>query len=393
MKIILLFILFLLMFAGFVQAQERQSDDNTTYRSIIPEAKQGLLSNIDMYANTQMDFRSDFTDGDFMGANFKFEQFRLEIKGYIFKNVYFRFRHRYTSTFEPQSIDKIVKGVDFAYLRFDLGEHWQFTIGKTYADWGGIEFDLNPIDIYHYSDIIEMADNFLTGVEVHYKVNKNQSFGFQILNSRTGTFDDIYDTVPDVEPSKVPLALVFNWRGSFFNGKLSSIWSYSFFTEAKHMGMNYIALGNKFRSNHFDIAYDYKISIEDLDRSGIISEEIPDDLYNYAVKNTVYQSHWIRATYKINKKWHFSLDAFVDIADWKDDLDPLKTENRFRTAYSFIPTVEYFPWGDFNFKFFFGYVGRYFKYSDYAKSRPGFNFKDYNTGRIMIGFISPLKFL
>jgi hypothetical protein len=393
MKTRFLLAIILLTFIGYIQAQERQSDDKTIYRSIIPEAKQGLLSNIDMYANTQMDFRADFMNGDFTGANFKFEQFRLEIKGYLFKNVYFRFRHRYTSTFEPQSIDKIIKGVDFAYLRFDINKHWQLTVGKTYADWGGIEFDLNPIDIYQYSDIIEMADNFLTGIEVHYKANKNQSFGFQILNSRTGTFEDIYDSVPHVEPSKVPLALVFNWRGTFFHGKFSTIWSYSYFTEAKHMGMNYIALGNQFRSKHFDLAYDYKISMEDLDRSGIISQEIPDHLYNFAVKNTLYQSHWMRATYKLNTQWHFSLDAFVDIADWKDNTDPLKTENRFRTAYSIIPTVEFFPWENFNLKFFLGYVGRYFRYSDYAKNRPGLNLKNYHTGRIMLGLISPLKFL
>ena len=383
---------FLVLF-GFSYAQERQSDVKTSYKSIIPDDKQNLLRNIDMYANTQLAFRNDFTDGEFLGSKFKFEQFRMEIKGYIHKNIYFRFRHRFTSPFEPQSIDKIIKGVDFAYLVFKLSDKWKLTFGKTYADWGGMEFDLNPIDIYEYSDIIEMADNFLTGAEVHFKASESNNLGLQILNSRTGSFEDIYDTIPDVVSSKVPLAIVFNWRGSFWDGKFSTIWSYSYFTEAKNNGKNYIALGNQFRSKHFDIAYDFKISQEDIDRTGIISNEIPDSLYNYAVKNTLYQSHWIRATYKFNKKWHLSLDAFVDFADWKDDLDPLKTEDRFRTTYSFIPTIEFFPYEDFNLKFFVGYVGRYFKYSDYVKSRPGLHFKDYDTGRIMIGIISPLKFL
>ncbi len=392
MKSKLLLIVFLSILS-LGKAQQMQSDDNITYRSIIPEDKQNLLRNIDMFANTQLAFRNDFTNGEYMGSKFKFEQFRMEIKGYLHKNIYFRFRHRFTSTFEPQSIDKIIKGVDFAYLVFTLSDKWKLTLGKTYADWGGIEFDLNPIDIYVYSDIIEMADNFLTGAELHFKVNDNHNFGFQILNSRTGSFDDIYDTVPDVVASKAPLAFVFNWRGSFWGGKISTIWSYSYFTEAKNYGKNYIALGNQFKSKHFDLAYDYKISQEGIDRTGIISDEIPDNLYNYAVKNTLYQSHWVRATYKFNKKWHLCLDAFVDFADWKDDLDPLKTEDRFRTVYSFIPTIEYFPWEDFDFKFFLGYVGRYYKYSDYAKSRPEFTFKDYNTGNIMIGLISPLKFL
>jgi hypothetical protein len=92
-------------------------------------------------------------------------------------------------------------------------------------------------------------------------------------------------------------------------------------------------------------------------------------------------------------KWHFSVDAFVDFADWTSDKDPLKTQNRFRTVYSVIPTIEFYPWDDFNLKFFIGYVGRWYKYSDYAKNRPGLMKQDYNTSRVMIGLISPLKFL
>jgi len=372
------------------QAQERQSG-KTSYKSIIPEDKQKLLNNIDMFANTQLNFRSDFQDGNYLGSKFKFEQLRMEIKGYIHPKIYFRFRHRYTSSFEPQSIDKIIKGVDFAYLTFTLSDMFKLTVGKTYADWGGIEFDYNPIDIYEYSDIIEMADNFLTGMELHIKASDNHSFGVQLLNSRTGTFDEIYDTVPNVKASKVPLAAVFNWRGSLFGGRVTTIWSYSLFTEAKGVGKNYIALGQMFHSDKVDVAYDYKISFEGLDRTGIISDEIPDNLYNYAVEKTLYRSHWTRITWKFNPKWHFSLDAFVDFADWRDDLDPQKTENRFRTVYSYVPTIEYFPWDDFNLKFFLGYVGRHYRYSDYAQSRIGL--QDYNTSRVIVGLISPLKFL
>ena len=390
-------LLILLLLTGIIfnlNAQQRQSDDGAgKYRSIIPEDKQELLKNIDMYANTQVDFRNDFLNGEYQGSKFKFEQFRLETKGYLHKNIYFRFRYRFTSTFEPQSIDKIIKGVDFAYLVFTLSDRWKLTVGKTYADWGGIEFDYNPIDIYIYSDIIEMADNFLTGVEAHYKVSDKHSLGVQILNSRTSTFEDIYDTVPDVTPSKFPVAFVFNWRGSLWNGKVTTIWSYSYFVEAQKYGKHYIALGNQFHSKRFDIAYDYKISSEGLDRTGIISDEIPDNLYNYAVKKTLYRSHWVRATVKFNPKWHFSVDAFVDFASWRDNMDPQKNEDKFRTVYSVIPTIEYFPWENFDLKFFLGFTGRWYRYSEYAKTRPGLDKKDYSEGRVMIGMISPLKFL
>ena len=392
-KLLICSLVFLL--ANNIFGQSRQEDTTSRYKSLIPEEKQWILKNVDIIANMNFDFRTDFENNEYLQSVFRFEQFRLEIKGYVTDRIFFRFRHRYTSDFQPQTLDKIIKGVDFAYMRFDLDKEkkWQLTVGKTFADWGGWEFDINPIEIYEYSDIIEYADNFLSGVGIYYQATPNHGFSGQVLNTRTNTFEELYDTIPDVTQTKAPLAGVINWRGSFFNGALTTLWSYSIFTEAKGFFKNYIALGQRYNGKKFSFAYDFKISDEQIDRTGIISDEIPDDLYNYSVKKTLYHSHWIRGTYKITPKWHISLDAFVDFADWLSDLDPLKTQNRFRTVYSFIPTVEFFPFDRVNLKFFLGYVGRFYEYSDYAKNRPGLMKENYNTGRIMFGVITPLKVL
>ena len=386
-KNILVLVLFLFTI-GIAQAQLRQADSTSTYRSIIPEEKQGLLKNIDMIANMQLGMRSDFLDGDHVQTNYRFEQFRLEIKGYVHEKVFFRFRHRYTSTFEPQTIDKVIKGVDFAYLRFDATEKLQFTIGKTFADWGGYEFDMNPINIYEYSDIIEMADNFLTGVGVYYQAFDNHGFSFQVLNSRTQSFEELYQGLPEMEGSEVPLAAVVNWRGSFWDGKFTTLWSYSLFNEAKDTFKNYIALGNQLNLDKITLSYDFKISMEDLDRTGIISNDVPDELYPYALENTVYFSHWLKFDYRFKEQWQFSFVGFYDEAKWKDDIDPTKYTDDWRTAYGVIPTIEYFPWKELNLKFYLGYVGRVYDYSDYATSRVGV--EDYNTGRFIVGLISPL---
>ena len=83
-----------------------------------------------------------------------------------------------------------------------------------------------------------------------------------------------------------------------------------------------------------------------------------------------------------------TLVLMADIENWKDDLDPQKTTNEIRTAYGFIPTIEYYPFNDLNLKFFANWVGRSYVYSDYAKTRMGL--EDYTTGRFNIGFVSPL---
>ncbi|MCK5780974.1 MAG: hypothetical protein KAH10_00150 [Flavobacteriales bacterium] len=394
MKFRLIITLLFLGIINITQAQDRQAD-TTSYRTIIPENKQSLLKNIDMIANMQLGFRNDYQDGEYLGSKYKFEQFRLEIKGYVHENVYFRFRHRYTSDFQPQSIDKIIKGVDFAYLRINLSEKWQFTLGKTYADWGGIEFDINPIEIYEYSDIIEMADNFLTGAGIYYQATSKHGFSIQILNSRTANFDEIYGTPPppfEFEASKIPLAGVINWRGSFLDGKFTTIWSYSIFTEAKDAFKNYIALGNQLKLDKLTLAYDFKWSKEDLDRTGIISNDVHAGTgTRYAMPNTLYYSHWAKIDYRLTKKWQLSFVGFMDVAEWKENDFPGKDTDDFRTAWGYIPTVEYFPWEDMNFKFFAGFIGRSYNYSDYAKE--GLEVKDYNTGRIVFGIISPLNIL
>src|SRR6478736_7735366 len=171
------------------QNKERQGGDTTYYKTLIPEEKQGLLKNVSMIANMRVAGRTEFLDGEFQKARFVNEQFRLEIKGQVHDKVYFRFRDRYTRAQTSESVDGISRSTDLAFIRVDVSKKFGITAGKMCADWGGYEFDYNPIDIYEYSDIIENADNFLSGVGFSYASNKNNQFTAQVLNSRTKNFD------------------------------------------------------------------------------------------------------------------------------------------------------------------------------------------------------------
>jgi hypothetical protein len=276
-------------------------------------------------------------------------------------------------------------------VRVDVSPKFSISAGKLCADFGGFEFDLNPIDIYEYADILEQADNFLAGVGGSWRPDTKNEFNFQILNSRTASFQELYGDVPNIEPAKAPFAYVANWRGSLFGGKIKTIWSYSVFTEAKNTNMHYIALGQQYAGKKFAIAYDFQLSDEGLDRTGIVSATIPDSLYDYAVKKTLYTSHWIKADYRVSKKINLSLVGYVDFAKWRSDADPEKTSSDIRTAYGYIPTIEYYPFEKLNLRFFANWVGRIYNYSDYSKQR--FGAKDYTTGRFQIGFVTPLLIL
>lgn len=390
-------LLFFLPSIVWSQKQERQVGDTTYYKTLIPEEKQGLLKNVSMIANMNYAFRNEFVDGEYTGSRFRNEQFRLEFRGQVHEKVYFRFRDRYTRAQTSESQDNLSRSVDLAYIRVDITDKWSISAGKMCADWGAWEFDWNPIDIYEYSDIVEYADNFLTGVGFTYTPSNKNQWTFQVLDSRTKTFEELYGDQPNFTESKAPLAFVANWRGSLFDGKVKTIWSYSLFNEAQDASgnganMNYIALGNEFNfTPKFRFIYDFKWSDEELDRTGIVSETIPNDLYNYSVANTQYIGHWVNLRYVMSPKVHLTFVGMLDISNWKNSFnDPENTtgEEHIRNAWGFIPAVEVYPWDDLNLKFFANWVGRSYDYSDYAQDR--FGAKNYTTGRFTVGFISPL---
>jgi hypothetical protein len=397
MKKLYIIVSFALLFLpALLSAQhEQQTGDTVRYKTLIPEVKQGLLKNMSMIANMRFAWQNSFYDGSFTDSRFVNQQFRFEIRGDVTDRVYFRFRDRYTRAQTSESVDNLSRSTDLAFIRVKATDKFSISAGKMCADWGAFEFDYNPIDVYEYSDIIEYADNFLTGVGFAYQANKNNQFTVQFLDSRTKTFSELYGEQPDMTEAKWPLAFVANWRGSLFDGKFSTIWSYSFFNEAhntvtdKPVGMNYIALGNQLKLGKFTAEYDYKWSQEDLDRTTVVSNTIPDELYPYSVQNCLYIGHWLHLYYRVNPKINLALVTMLDIAKWKDNtLDPQKTTDQIRNAWGFIPTVEYYPFANVNLRFFANYVGRVYVYSDYAKSR--FGAEDYNTGRFQIGFVSPL---
>lgn len=382
-----LFLLPCMVLTTIVKAQ-RQRDTMLT-QPLIPITKQQLLSNVDIIANMRYAFRSEFNEGSYTGSRFNMEQFRLEFRGKVLDKLYFRFRDRYTRDPTTQTVDNLSRSTDLAYLRFDPDEHWKIYAGKLCADWGGFEFDANPIEIYEYSDIVEYADNFLSGAGVGYVTNNKQEFTFQLLNSRTATFGELYDSVPGLRPSKFPFAAVGNWRGELFDGKVSTIWSYSIFKEAHNTYMNYIALGTQLKLKNFQLQYDFKWSDEQLDRKTIVSDIIK-PLGIQAATDAKYISHWMRADVRVAPIVNLFFVGMVDFANWDDNPDP-SVDSRLRTAWGYMPGVEVFPFKKYNLKIYGIMVGRKYVYSDYAKHTLGASNTD--NYRISVGIISPILVL
>lgn len=389
MKKYVLILLSLFSITGMSGQEYPQLRIDTISKPIIPKERLNLLKNVDIIFNMRFANDNYFQDGNFEESLFSNNQMRLEIKGKIHEKVYFRFRDRYTKSTEPGSRDQLSRSTDMAYIGIYLSPKVQLNLGKMSADWGGYEFDLNPIDILQYNDILDYADNFLTGAGITYQAFQNHSFGLQVLNSRISNFEDVYkEHVPvNIEKAKVPMAFITNWRGRFFDGKFETIYSYSFFKETTKKGMNFYSLGHKYQDQKLTLMYDFKYSNEGLDRKGIITNMIPGEEVMIQ-QNVSYLENWLRAEYLVFPKVNLSLTLMNSNAYAKNMVAPDSGTSHIRSSYGFIPAVQYLPFKDFNLRFYVSYVGRYYKYSTFAQEQLGQI--DYNTGRLSVGFIAPL---
>lgn len=366
-----------------------QSGNDSLIKPLVNPGKAKLLNNVDMIFNTRIANDNYFSDGKFEKSEFNNNQFRLEIKGNITDKVYFRFRDRYTKNTAVGSEDHLSHSIDYAMVGMNLTDKFTLNFGKMSTAWGGWEFDLNPIDILEYNDILENADNFLTGVGGTYQFNKNHSFTAQIMNSRTDKFELQYaGSIPaGVEASKAAFAYVTQWNGKFFDGKFETLYSYSYFTEAQKKGMNYWSFGNKYEAGKWRVMYDFKYSNEGLDRKGIVTGLMANVSSNTA-QDVSYLEHWLRADYRVSEKVGVSMTLMSSKASAKDVNPDSSGMNGLRTSYGVIPELSYYPFKNQNMRFYASYVGRWYDYTDFAKEQLGQ--VNNNTGRLSVGFIAPL---
>lgn len=384
--------LFLVICTLRLTAQLSKQIDTAIYSAnpIIPMDKAMLLKKVDLIFNMQYANNNYFTKGKYSNTEYGLNVFNLEIIGQVFDGVSFRFRDEYTRDPVPQTVDNVNHSVDLAFIDIKVSSRVHASFGKLSADYGGYEFEANPIDIYQYNDLLTHSDNFLAGAGVSWNISPKQQLGFQLLNARTSSFDELYDSMPGVKPSTFPALAVTTWRGSFAEKKLSTIWSFAGIREAKRMYIFFMALGNQLVLKKWLIQCDFKLTSQDIDRSDIVSSFVPDAMAVYRLTKTFYIENWVHVERAFAGNWKGTLTAFTNDASWFDNPDPVRKAH-LRTSYGLIPSIEFYPYKKLNLRFFANYIGRYYNYTDYARSK--FGLRNSNTGIIELGFAAPLVVL
>lgn len=394
-KLFLSSAILLLAIPAFAQ-QEKINDFRTADEKSLAEEVFKLEKKTDkfnLFLNMHGDFETTWTDSHFDGGKFRFQQLRVEAKGQINSWLSYRYRQRLNKGDNPNGyFDNVLQSIDIAGIGLNY-KKWSAFLGKQCAAYGGIEFDLNPIEIYQYSDMVDYMTNFMTGVTIGYNFTPNQQLQFQVLDGLVGSSQSMYG---DYTPAKLPMVYTLNWNGNF-NDVYKTRWSVSVMNEVKEKQMWYFALGNDFNiSEKVQMYFDWMYSREAVDRKGIITDIVAPNGWTKKAGDTDIMSFVLHVNYRFHPAWNiFAKGMFenegvyktntMDIPDAQGVETPVELEKgKYRTALGYIGGIEYYPFKDRNLHFFATYIGRTYNYTDRAKA---FGASDYSTNALQVGFI------
>ncbi|SDZ95025.1 Phosphate-selective porin O and P [Psychroflexus halocasei] len=375
--------LFIISFNSYSQSQD------STSRPLISFDKIKFLENIDMTFDMRMGMQAyTFRGGDkyYNGVQFKNEHTALGISAKVHEKVDLHFRNRFNKGSDVQTLDQLGSNIELAYINVKATDQLNILLGKMNTFYGGYEYQYSAMNILEYNDIYSRALAYVTGAGIRFQAFENHNFGLQILNSRTMHYDDLYGDIAayNVEEPDWPVAVVGNWNGRFFDGKLQTNYSASYSNQVKSRGTYFFTVGHKYQSKKFSIMYDFEYSYEQIDTKGIMTDIIQND--NVA-EDVRYIENWMRAEYQFNDKFKGLLTLMTSSAYGNFENEKDHT----RTSYGVIPTLYFSPFKDIDIRFYIAYIGRYYDYTDYAKET--FNVSNYNKNEARIGFIAPFKIL
>lgn len=317
------------------------------------------------YFNFQSSFDAVTQKEQDTHLGFKARQLRLEFRGNINENIFYRFRHRLNRSNVGTDLDNLARATDMMYAGFRFNDQWTLTAGKMCQAWGGFEFDLNPMNIYEYSDFVDNMDNFMLGAMATYAPSKEHEWNFQITNSRNSTFNSLYENTSE-KGSNAPLTYIVNWNGNLLNNTFQTRWAFGYEQESKNNSGMMLMLGNKLNFSNFQIFLDYMYAYQGIDRlkyAGIYTN-VYGISHHYPLRETSYNSFVCKAEYQPSDRWNLFAQGMVETARINPNAIPEHFYDNKRNSFGYFCGVEYLPFKDQDLRFFAAYIGRSFQYAE-----------------------------
>lgn len=379
---------FLLLAAGLQGVNAQESSEDSKYQTLFEEVT-GLKKKTDkfnLYLHMNGSFDANFGEGEMQQSNFKMRQFRMEAKGQINDWLSYRWRQRFNRSNAHNSFDNMSTSIDYAAIGVKLNDKWSLLMGKQCTNYGGFEFDMNPVEIYQYSDMIDHLNNFMWGVNVAYNVTPTQQVHVQVANALNTSWENMYGGAPTdgLAMTDFPLLYTFLWVGNFDN-VFKTRWSATVRNQAEGEKRYYFALGNELNIGKFNMYFDVMYSRDDIDRSGIITSMVGKQGGHNAY-DAEYLSLVTKLNYRFKPKWNVFVKGMYETASVKEQ-SAAAEKGKYRTSLGYLAGLEFYPM-EKGLHFFLTYVGRAYMYENRAKA---LGFDNYETNRVSVGFIYPLQ--
>ena len=372
MKKLFIFAMFLSVMEAFAQEDlQGQIDllraelEQIKQAQAMPNTSEGINpidKRFNMYFNFQSSLDAEKAEGADMTAKFKARQLRLEVRGNITDRIFYRFRHRLNRPTAAVKLDNLATATDMLYAGFHIDDKWALTVGKMCQAWGGYEFDLNPMNIYEYSDFIDNMDNFMLGGMITYAPNTNHEFNLQVTDVRNDSFENIYANrgpQSTLKQSNVPLTYILNWNGSLFDGVLQTRWGVGLQSEADGYNNTMVMLGTRVALPKFQAFLDYMRADEQLDRLNYTPQSVNGK--GDPLKDTKYNTFVLKGEYQPIPSLNLFAQGIYETAE--SDLAGNKM-----TGLGYYGGVEYLPFPSQDLRFFLAYVGRSREVADVTKT-------------------------
>ena len=328
-------------------------------------------------------------------SRFVCRDLRLDIKGDITPRIFYRIRHSLTMSQEKKGLDRFAKATDIMMVGFRASKKVEISAGKLCQIWGGFEYDQNPMEIYRYSDLVEMMDIFMAGAMVSYRPIPSQEIAIQVTNSYNDSFVEELGEHPQVvtsDPSRpellsrsrAPFTYILNWNGELFQNRLQTRWAWGLQTQAKHKYSRMLTLGQQFNGDNCQLYLDYYGEWDDVDRLHYATSDLQDMLPDGSTHLGNINSHSLVAkmNWQFAPKWNLMLKGTYETTS----VAKIDALHNYRKSIGYLGSLEYWPMPKkLDLRVFLAYLGH--KY-DFNKAS---GLQDYNTNRVELGFMYRIK--
>ena len=137
-----------------------------------------------------------------------------------------------------------MQSIDWAQLIWSPNEQWSFAAGKQIMEVGSMEYDANPIDVFRYSEWIQLAAAYQLGTSATRHLQNGDNITFQLAQSLCDANLGRY------------FSLNASWRRNP-TGMWRPYYSVNMNQYSPHGWMAMIALGNRFYFGNYWFCLDW----------------------------------------------------------------------------------------------------------------------------------------